>query len=148
VEVGLAARDAARLKVRQPLASIALPGDELPEDIAAIVRDELNVKNVTFGADDVRLDTEITEQLKLEGLAREVVRRIQDLRKRFGFNVDDRIYTRYVADGMIVRAIERHGDYIKNETLSLSLEAGREDGFQGEQGMIEGEQVWIGLKRT
>ena len=148
VEAGLAARDAARLKVRQPLASIALPGDELPEDIAAIVRDELNVKNVTFGADDVRLDTEITEQLKLEGLAREVVRRIQDLRKRFGFNVDDRIYTRYVADGMIVRAIERHGDYIKNETLSLSLEAGREDGFQGEQGMIEGEQVWIGLKRT
>ena len=148
VEAGLAARDAARLKVRQPLASIALPGDELPEEIVAIIRDELNVKNVTFGAAEVRLDTEITEPLKLEGLAREIVRVIQDRRKRLGFNVEDRIDTRYDADGMLVRAIERHADYIKSETLSVTLKLGREDGFEGEQGMIEGEQIWIGLKRS
>jgi isoleucyl-tRNA synthetase len=148
VEAGLAARDAARLKVRQPLASIALPGDELPEEIVATVRDELNVKNVTFGAAEVRLDTEITEPLKLEGLAREIVRVIQDRRKRLGFNVEDRIDTRYDADGMLVRAIERHADYIKSETLSVTLKFGREDGFEGEQGMIEGEQIWIGLKRS
>src|SRR5438094_3581744 len=148
VEAGLAARDAARLKVRQPLASIALPGDELPEEIVAIIRDELNVKNVTFGAAEVRLDTEITEPLKLEGLAREIVRVIQDRRKRLGFNVEDRIDTRYDADGMLVRAIERHADYIKSETLSVTLKLGREDGFEGDQGMIEGEQIWIGLKRS
>jgi len=148
VEAGLAARDAARLKVRQPLASITLPGDELPEEIVAIIRDELNVKNVTFGAAEVRLDTEITEPLKLEGLAREIVRVIQDRRKRLGFNVEDRIDTRYDADGMLVRAIERHADYIKSETLSVTLKLGREHGFEGEQGMIEGEQIWIGLKRS
>ena len=148
VEAGLAARDAARLKVRQPLASIALPGDELPEEIVAIIRDELNVKKVTFGAPEVGLDTEITELLKLEGLAREIVRVIQDRRKRLGFNVEDRIDTRYDADGMLVRAIERHADYIKSETLSVTLKLGREDGFEGEQGMIEGEQIWIGLKRS
>jgi len=148
VEAGLAARDAARLKVRQPLASITLPGDELPEEIVAIIRDELNVKNVTFGAAEVRLDTEITEPLKLEGLAREIVRVIQDRRKRLGFNVEDRIDTLYDADGMLVRAIERHADYIKSETLSVTLKLGREHGFEGEQGMIEGEQIWIGLKRS
>ena len=148
VESGLAARDAARLKVRQPLASIALPGDELPEEIAAIIRDELNVKAVTFGATDVRLETEITEPLKLEGLAREVVRVIQDRRKRMGFNVEDRIDTRYVADGLLARAIERHADYIKTETLSVTLSPGREGGFDGEQVMIEGEQLWIGLRRN
>jgi len=148
VEAGLAARDAARLKVRQPLASIALPGDDLPEEIVATIRDELNVKNVTFGAPEARLDTEITEPLKLEGLAREIVRVIQDRRKRLGFNVEDRIDTRYDADGMLVRAIERHADYIKSETLSVTLKLGREDGFEGEQGMIEGEQIWIGLKRS
>jgi isoleucyl-tRNA synthetase len=148
VEAGLAARDAARLKVRQPLASIALPGDELPEDVAAIIRDELNVKAVTFGAPEVRLDTEITEPLKLEGLGREVVRVIQDRRKKLGFNVEDRIDTRYEADGLLARAIERHADYIKSETLSKTLERGREDGFDGEQMMIEGEQLWIGLKRA
>ncbi|HLQ14459.1 MAG TPA: isoleucine--tRNA ligase [Candidatus Eisenbacteria bacterium] len=147
VEAGLSARDAARLKVRQPLASIALPGEALPEDIAAIVREELNVKALVFGAPEVKLDTEITEDLKLEGLAREVVRAIQDRRKKLGLNVEDRIDTRYEADGMLLRAIQRHGDYIKSETLSVTLEHGRAEGFNGEQLMIEGEQIWIGLKR-
>jgi isoleucyl-tRNA synthetase len=148
VEAGLAARDAARLKVRQPLASIALPGDPLPEDIAQIVREELNVKRLDFGAPEVKLDTEITEELRLEGLAREVVRAIQDRRKKVGLNVEDRIDTRYEADGMLSRAIERHADYIKNETLSVSLEPGRAEDFDGEQMMLEGEQIWIGLKRS
>jgi isoleucyl-tRNA synthetase len=148
VEAGLAARDNVRLKVRQPLASIALPGDPLPDDIAQIVREELNVKALVFGAPEVKLDTEITEELRLEGLAREVVRAIQDRRKKVGLNVEDRIDTRYETDGMLSRAIERHADYIKNETLSVSLEPGRADGFDGEQMMLEGEQIWIGLKRN
>ncbi|HEY4889645.1 MAG TPA: isoleucine--tRNA ligase [Candidatus Dormibacteraeota bacterium] len=148
VEAGLSARDSARLKVRQPLASIALPGDPLPEDIAAIVREELNVKGLVFEAPEVKLDTEITEELRLEGLARELVRAIQDRRKKLGLNVEDRIDTRYEADGMLVRAVQRHGDYIKSETLSKSLEQGRADDFNGEQLMLEGEQIWIGLKRS
>jgi isoleucyl-tRNA synthetase len=148
VEAGLSARDSARLKVRQPLASIALPGEPLPEDIAAIVREELNVKGLVFEAPEVKLDTEITEELRLEGLAREVVRAIQDRRKKLGLNVEDRIDTRYEADGMLVRAVQRHGDYIKSETLSKSLEQGRADDFNGEQMMLEGEQIWIGLKRS
>lgn len=148
VEAGLAARDAARLKVRQPLASCALTGEPLPEDMAAIVREELNVKSLTFGAQEVKLDTAITEDLRLEGLAREVVRAIQDRRKKLGLNVEDRINTRYEADGMLVRALERHADYIKTETLSVTLEHGRDDGYNGEQMMLEGEQIWIGLKRN
>ena len=148
VEAGLAARDAARLKVRQPLASISLPGDPLPEDIAQIVRDELNVKELIFGAPEVKLNTEITEELRLEGLAREIVRAIQDRRKKSGLNVEDRIDVRYEADGMLLRAIQRHADYIKNETLAVTLEEGRADGFNGEQQMLEGEQIWIGLKRN
>lgn len=147
VEAGLGARDAARLKVRQPLAGIALPGQPLPEDIAAIVREELNVKALSFGADETKLDTVITEELKLEGLAREVVRAIQDRRKKLGFNVEDRIETRYGADGLVARALERYGDYIKTETLSATLGPGRDESFDGEQMMLEGEQVWIGLKR-
>ncbi len=147
VEAGRAARDAARLKVRQPLTAIALPGEPLPEEITAIVRDELNVKRVDFGAPEVRLDTEITEELKLEGLAREAVRVIQDRRKKAGLNVEDRIDTRYEADGLLARAVERHAAYIKSETLSVTLEQGRLDGFQGEQMTLEGEQIWIGIKR-
>ena len=105
------------------------------------------MKQVTFGAPEVKLDTVITEELKLEGLAREIVRAIQDRRKKMGLNVEDRIDTRCEADGMLQRAIERHGDYIKSETLSVSLDPGRQDGFDGEQLMLEGEQIWIGLKK-
>jgi isoleucyl-tRNA synthetase len=148
VEAGLAARDAVRIKVRQPLASIALPGDPLPEDVAAIVREELNLKKITFGAPEVRLDTEITEELKLEGLAREIVRLIQDRRKKTGLNVEDRIVTCFEADGLVLRAIEKHADYIKNETLSVAIEHGKGDGCDGEQLLLEGEQIWIGLRRS
>jgi isoleucyl-tRNA synthetase len=147
VEAGLAARDAVRIRVRQPLASVAMPGESLPEDIAAIVRDELNVKKVVFGAPEVKLDTEITEDLRLEGLAREVVRLIQDRRKKMGLNVEDRIHTCFEADGLLARAIDKHADYIKNETLSVTIEHGKDE-CQGEQLLLEGEQIWIGLKRS
>jgi isoleucyl-tRNA synthetase len=148
VEAGLAARDAARIRVRQPLASIAVPGQPLPDEMAAIVRDELNVKGITFGAPEVRLDTEITEELRLEGLAREVVRLVQDRRKKMGLNVEDRIHICFEADGLLLKAIEKHAGYIKNETLAVAIEKGKGDGCQGEQLMLEGEQIWIGLKRS
>jgi len=146
VEAGLAARDNARIKVRQPLSSIAVPGDALADEIAGIVRDELNVKAIVFGAPDVALNTDITEDLKLEGMARELVRMINDLRRQLGFNVEDRVLARYEANGMLATALERHADYIKRETLALELKPGREDGFNGEERPIEGEQVWIGLR--
>jgi isoleucyl-tRNA synthetase len=147
VEAGLAARDAVRIRVRQPLASVALPGEPVPEDIASIVRDELNVKKVVFGGNEVKLDTEITEELRLEGLAREVVRLIQDRRKKMGLNVEDRIHTCFEANGLLERAIKQHADYIKTETLSVTIEHGKDD-CQGEQLLLEGEQIWIGLKRS
>src|ERR1700687_657932 len=147
VEGGLGARDAVRIRVRQPLASVALPGEALPADIAAIVREELNVKKVIFGAPEVKLDTEITAELRLEVLAREVVRVIQDRRKKIGLNVEDRIHTCFEADGLLARAIEKHADYIKNETLSVTIEHGKDD-CEGEQLLLEGEQLWIGLKRS
>ena len=145
VEAGLSARDASRIKVRQPLQSITLP-DTFDGDIAGIIRDELNVKELRHGA-DVRLDTEITEELRLEGLAREVVRVIQDRRKKSGLNVEDRIHTCFEADGLLMRAIEKHAEYIKNETLSVAIEQGK-DACDGEQLLLEGEQIWIGLRRS
>src|SRR5216683_1971846 len=83
VEAGLAARDAVRIRVGEPLASMALPGEPLPEEIAAIVRDELNVKSLVFGASEVRLDTEITEELRLEGLRSEERRVGKECRSRW-----------------------------------------------------------------
>jgi len=170
VEAGLAARDALRLKVRQPLASAAVPGDALEEDIAAIVREELNVKALTFGAAEVQLDTQITEELRLEGLARDLVRTIQSLRKESGYQIEDRIVTYWETIGFVAHAFEVWAQYIKTETLSVDLirgippeqgggprggfaEHGQEGGsppsrLDGKEVTIDGEKVWLALKRV
>jgi isoleucyl-tRNA synthetase len=148
VEQGLAARDASRIKVRQPLRSLAVPGEPLPEEIAAIVRDELNVKALVFGAPEVALDTEIDEELRAEGLAREFVRQVNDLRKKTGLKVADRSDLRWQAeDGVLAGALERWSDYVAREVLAKEVIRGRGHDLTGADVKVEGEDLWIGLKR-
>ena len=150
VELGLAARDAARIKVRQPLAGAAVACDPMPEEIAAIVREELNVKRLDFapaGSLSVSLDLQITDALRHEGLARELVRRVQDLRKSSGLNIDDRIRLSVACSGELKAALEGFGEYICGETLSLALESvPLENGFRREVS-IDGESAAISLAR-
>ena len=112
------------------------------------MRDELNVKSLSYSAPDVRLDTDVTEELRLEGLARELVRNIQSLRKQSGFNIEDRIVTYYETDGQLGRALETNGAYVKAETLSVELRAERPDGVEGVELKVEGEPIWLALQRV
>ena len=70
----------------------------------------------------VALDTTITEALLREGLAREVINRLQNLRKNAGFDVTDRIEGQYQATRRLANAIAHHADWIRNETLALELD--------------------------
>ena len=73
----------------------------------------------------VALDTEITPELRLEGVVRDVIRRIQVMRQDAGFEVTDRIRVTYPrSDGDVTRAFEEHGEWIAAETLAVSVEAG------------------------
>ena len=139
----MAARDRARLKVRQPLRSVTVR-DEFQPEVAAIIREELNVKDVRTG-DEFSLDTEVTEELRMEGMARDAVRCIQDRRKRSGLNIEDRIVLFYEAQEEWRRVFDRFGGYIAAETLALELRGERPDGLEGtacEEGL------WIGLRRA
>ena len=69
----------------------------------------------------IDLSTELTPALRQEGLAREVVNRIQRARKDADFHVSDRITVRYVAEAPLEAAIEAHGAYIGGETLAVAL---------------------------
>lgn len=69
----------------------------------------------------VVLDTEITEDLKDEGYAREFTSKIQNLRKDSGFEVTDRINISYDADDKLAKSIEKFRDEIKSETLADEL---------------------------
>lgn len=79
----------------------------------------------------VALDTELTPELVVEGLAREVVNRIQTARKEADLDYADRIRVRYRADEALAEAIETHRDWIAGETLAVALEpAGEGDALQ------------------
>jgi isoleucyl-tRNA synthetase len=70
----------------------------------------------------VALDTELTEELIREGLAREFVNRVQNMRKDAGFDVTDRIRINFSADDTLFNAINQFNDYIANETLAESVQ--------------------------
>jgi isoleucyl-tRNA synthetase len=70
----------------------------------------------------VLLDTRVTENLLLEGYAREVVSRVQNLRKESGLNVADRIRLSFACDGQLKSAILAHKDYITGETLGQEID--------------------------
>ncbi|PSQ63083.1 MAG: isoleucine--tRNA ligase, partial [Bacteroidetes bacterium QH_10_64_19] len=97
----------------------------------------------------VALDTEVTPELRAEGLAREAVKRIQNLRKDAGFEVTDRIEIAYDGTPTIAEAVAAHGDRIRNETLALELQpSDAPTGEAVEAFEIDDEQLTIGVRRV
>ena len=78
------------------------------------------------GALTIALDIEVSEQLRNEGVARELVNRIQNLRKDSGFEITDKVDVRIFADGEaseeIITALASYKDYVASQTLALSIE--------------------------
>lgn len=70
----------------------------------------------------VILDTRLTPELVQEGLAREIVSKVQNMRKSAGLELTDRIQLEYVSDDQVVAAVERFSEYIKDETLATGIE--------------------------
>ena len=105
--------------------TLALPGGDVvlnPGDYAISSEDVEGWQVASEGSLTVALDIEVTPQLRLEGLSRELVNRIQNLRKASGFEVTDRIHTVvYSDDPALAEALQVYSDYIKSQTLSLSI---------------------------
>lgn len=132
INLGLSQRAENRIKVRQPLASVHVQVQDA--DIIKyqdIIAEELNVKRVvSAGTKDsalssrivIKLDLKITESLRHEGMAREVIRNAQSARKLADLNVDDRIeLSLSTTDSDLRKAIDEHADVIAGETLANQL---------------------------
>jgi len=92
------------------------------------------------------VSTALDEHLIREGLARELVRRIQTMRKEAGFCVEDRVATYYRPGPALREVLETLGDYIQGETLSAELvEGALPDGAYAQTFEIEGEEITLGL---
>jgi isoleucyl-tRNA synthetase len=94
----------------------------------------------------IALDTEITSELRLAGLAREVIRLVQDARKKTGLEVADRIDLRYRAGDEVARAIADHRDEIASAVLALSIEPGDEPGWSYHDDPELGVEIWLAKK--
>jgi isoleucyl-tRNA synthetase len=154
VENGLAAREQAAVKVRQPLRACTVRGGAFDPELEAIFADELNVKSVDYADrtgqfEDVVLDTTITDDLLLEGLAREISRAVNDLRKKAGLNVEDRIVLHVDAGGDALRAVKAHEDRLRTDTLALGIEYGAiADGAAQSEAKVGGARVHLGVVRA
>ena len=154
INEGLSLRASEGIKVRQPLAAVNVVGidDLLGEDKEALVPillEELNVKSVTSAKNNqkVSLDTKMTEELKREGLAREVVRMVQGARKEAGLEVDDRIILCLEASGSeLEKAIVDHRADIEAETLATITDDVQKSFAKTET--VESHKLSISLSRS
>ena len=94
----------------------------------------------------VALDMTITDELMQEGLAREIVNRVQNLRKTGGFEVTDRIELLIENNEKIDTAVEKFGDYICTETLATITKVDALDGVEAEE-LVEGVNVKLMIKK-
>ncbi len=113
----------------------------LPEEVEVRAQAHAGFAVATEGPYLAALVTDLTPELVQEGLAREFVRRLQDLRKQAELEISDRIQVSYHATPGLQQAVEAFRDYIMGETLAVELTAGKipanvptvSDSFDGEQ---------------
>ncbi len=143
VSLGLEARSTAGIKVKQPLLTLTVRDDEdvvRNDEYASLIRDEVNIKNVVSDITielPLVLDTNITPELKEEGEYRELLRAIQDLRKRKGLTPKDKPKLIVVCDEISKTFIEKFRTQLEKSAslLSVSYEGG------------DGEEIIIGDKK-
>ena len=117
-----------------------------PEELAVESITPENISCIEESGTVVAVDTTLTEDLIQEGLVRDLVRMIQNLRKESGFNVDDRITIEYQAEGQLAAAIASHEEYIRQETLANTLTASSDGEFTSEK--IAGETAGLRLYKV
>ncbi len=168
--LGRAARSKAAIKVRQPLprAFVVVPDESECDGVALLsehIQDELNVKDVQVVREVPQLDaanvsagderysvvivTDLSDDLVAEGLARELVRRLQTMRRAAELEISDHIVVAYHGGSALCEAVEKFSPYITQETLTVALK----NEMPGEDMYIQtlkldGNEVVIGLKRV
>ncbi len=121
----------------------------LPEEVEIVPKQLEGYSVVEEPGILVGVNTFITPQLEREGIARDIVRRIQALRKEADFEIDDSIKTYYSGDTTIEDVFKTERDYIKIETLSVELTPNEipDNSFKGEFN-IDGKKLKLGLKKV
>ncbi|MEX2033030.1 MAG: class I tRNA ligase family protein [Candidatus Colwellbacteria bacterium] len=149
----LAERAAAGIKVRQPLGELKIKATELKNEpeLMEILKEEVNVKEVIVDgalAREVELNTEISGALKEEGSVREFVRMIQGLRREAGLMPQDKINL-YIHAPAFAETLEKHVKALGEEVNAAEIFFRKSEKFDAELSTkIEGQEIWIGLRKA
>ena len=129
-----------QIKIRQPLSKLTYSGEKLDAFYEQIIADEVNVKEVENGK-ALSLDKTLTEELKREGFARDLIRAVQSARKNAKLNMDDRIKL-----SLSIDLPEGFEELVKSEVLADSF-AKNANYAHDEIAKVAGENITISLEK-
>lgn len=169
VSIGLLLRANAKKRVRQPLQKLEVENKKwkVGDNLLDLIRDELNVKEVLFvekikannhqvsiagvwgqrGEIKIALDIEVTDELREEGITRDIIRLIQTMRKDLGLTKENIIEIYYAPNVALDKLFKKWGKYIKTKTLAKSIglmEEGEKYNLEKEV-KVEGENFKIAI---
>ena len=156
VASSLAERAKAGIKVRQPLQKLKVKNEKLKvnKELLELIKDEINVKEIIFDSKikkEIELDTEITPKLKEEGIIRDVLRHIQEMRRIAGLKPRQRILVRYSGTPDLNKILEKNAKNILKEGKIKNFQF-REKGkevFDIEKTIkVDEQKLWLGIKKV
>ncbi|MBM2821068.1 MAG: isoleucyl-tRNA synthetase [Candidatus Berkelbacteria bacterium] len=144
-EKGLSLRSNAGVRVRQPLGKFIIDKD-LDIDYQDVLKDEINVSEISVG-EEIALDTNITPELKKEGITRDIIRLIQDLRKKAGLKPGEKVGAYFeTPDTGLKEIIEKFILKITKETNITHLNYGKSRSRAEGEYNIDAKSIWLGIK--
>jgi len=160
IALSLAERAKSSIKVRQPLSSLKIKDEKLKSKIGKelldLIKEEVNVKEVVFDGKIktmVGLDTEITPELKEEGIIREIIRNIQEMRKKANLKPKDKIQVWFSGVNALNEIILKNKEFILEEARvkDLDLIPGEKGGrvYDAENEIkIDQQNLWLAIKKN
>jgi len=143
VEKGRMLRAESSIRTRQPLKSLIIDKD-LDDELKGILKDELNVLEIIIGK-EIKLDTKITPELREQGLCRDLVRLIQNLRKNARLTPDQKVNIYYKTSENINKIIIKYKNKIEKDTKTKIQEGKKKVTTSGEFD-IDDAKIWLGLE--
>jgi len=152
--LALAKRAELKIRVRQPLGVLRVQRLEVGEfkELLGLLKDEVNVKQVLIDSaikSEIELDTTLTSKLREEGLAREIVRHVQELRRDAGLKPVERVRVGVRGDRELEAVADRWQKLIKQATGAAAVEVGgKQDARTARQVDIDGKKARLGIRKV
>ncbi|MFH1841206.1 MAG: isoleucine--tRNA ligase [Candidatus Nealsonbacteria bacterium] len=149
VAKALAKRASLGIKVRQPLGNLQIIKGDFEKELLELIKEEVNVKKITFGK-ELKLDEKITANLKEEGVVREIVRNIQQMRKKAGCKPENDVLIQCFGGEKTNKFLKKNKKNIlkeiKAKDFKLEEKNGKDFDYEKEMKVFQ-ESLWLGIKR-